>query len=141
MNDANRSFKIRIEAELPVKGSRTSPLRFLSTMSWGAQLPSCRDEYRLTKENVMQWQMCKWINTSVSNEKRENKRQAIANTKNLFRGSSHCSTFPLSPLWRISLSTKGSFTKELYNKKFKVLHKTGVHNSITQSSTQEVAQS
>jgi len=28
-NDANQSLKIRIEAEFPVKGSRTSPLKFL----------------------------------------------------------------------------------------------------------------
>jgi len=37
-------------------------------------------------------------------------RKPIANTSNLFRGSSHCSTSPPSPLWRIS--TK--FTKEIF---------------------------
>ena len=48
-------------------------------------------------------------------------RKPIANTSNLFRGSSHRSTSPPSPPWRISTKSTKEFTRGL--------HKTGVPNS------------
>ena len=87
-------------------------------------MPSCWDEYIPTKVNdefntmtiVMQAMNrdCKRSN-NISKEI-EIKRQAIANIKNLFRDSTHCSTSLPLPLWMISLSAIRSFTKGHYNK-------------------------
>ena len=47
-----------------------------------------------------------------------------------------------SPLWSISLSSKGSSTKGSYSKELQFsLHKIGVDNSTIQPPTEEVAQS
>ena len=111
-------------------------------MSWGAQLPPFWDKYWpiVKVMDEIQAMILSKRNNHTSNKSKkaiESKTQANTNIKDLFRGSSHRSTSPPSPLWRISLSSKGSSTKGLQLR----LHKIGVHNSTTQPSTQEVAQS
>ena len=91
-------------------------------MSWGTQLSSCWDEYRPTKMNDESNAMMKVIQALNRDCKRSNntskeieiKRHTIANTqkKSRFEPSS---ASPPSPLWRISLCTKGSSTKGPYN--------------------------
>ena len=120
-------------------------------MSWGAQLPSCWDEYRPTKVNDECNAMMKVMQVINRDFKRSNdtskeieiKRQVIANTKNLFRGLSHRSTSLLSPLWRISLSTKGSSTKGPITRNYKRStqdRSTQLHHSIlyTRGSTKPI---
>ena len=65
----------------------------------------CKQEVSQDK-NVNQW---------------KTKRKPIANTSNLFRGSSHCSTSPPPPPWRIFTKSAKRITRGL--------HKTGVPNS------------
>ena len=71
------------------------------------------------KQVVSQDRKCK----AMKSNKKTNRKH-----KYLFRGSSHCSTFPSSPLWRISTkSTKEIFTPEPLHPIG--LHKLGVPNS------------
>ena len=84
-------------------------------MSWGAQLLSYWDEWRPKMQvNEMSAIMkSKQIISQDRNVKHKKaKRKPIANTSNLLRGSSHCST-SLPPPWRISTkSAKGISTPE-----------------------------
>jgi len=96
-------------------------------MSWGTQLPSYWDEYRPTKVNDKYNAMMKVMQVINIDCKRSNntskeieiKRQAIVNTKNLFRSLNHHSMFLPSPQWRILLFTKGSSQRDLTTRNYK----------------------
>ena len=69
---------------------------------------------------------CKQVVSQVRNVKQWKAiRKPFANTSNLFRGSSHCSTSPPSPLWKIS--TK--FTKRIF--RLEPLHPRGLQMVYT----------
>ena len=121
------SLKIRIEVELPVKGSRTYALWFLKIMSLRYTIASLL-RWVLTIVKVMdeiQAMTYSKINnhTSMKSKKAtESKTQAIASTKKLLQGSSHRSISPPSPLWKISLSSKGSCTNGPYTKNYNLVY-------------------
>jgi len=80
--------------------------------------------------------------TSASNSNKVRaKENAIANIRDLFRDSSTKLYVPAFTAWRISLFIKDLSTKEPPQNNYNGLHKTRVHSSNSQSSTQEVAQS
>jgi len=115
MNNTNGQLKSRSEFELPMKGSRNSPL--YSYRQWVEVLNCLLD---LESENRQVWMMLdmnsKWNkrkNTSASNWNGERAREkAIANSRDLFRGSSTKLYVSAFTAWRISLSTKDLSTKE-----------------------------
>ena len=75
-------------------------------------------------------------NTSASNSNRVRVRENNRKHKEFVQGLSTKIYVPAFTAWRISTIHKGTFTKEQHG-----LRKTKVHNSNSQSSKQEIAQS
>jgi len=79
-------------------------------------------------------------NTSASNVNRVKAREKIiTNTRDLFGGLSTKPYVPAFTAYRISLSTEDLSIKEPPQKNYNSLQKIRVHNSNSQSFTQEVA--
>ena len=116
-------LKSRSEAGFPMKGSRNSSL--YSSRQWVEVLNCLLD---LKSENRQVWMMLemnnKWNkskNTSASNWNRVRAREkAIANTRDLFRGSSTKLYVPAFTAWRISLPTKDLSIKEPPQRNYKI---------------------
>ena len=116
-NNANDQLKLRSEAGFPIKGSRTSPLYSsrlrVEVLNYLLDWKRKIDKYEWYKQCIARTMKGK-KNTSISNRDRVRVREkAIANTRNLFRGSSnslYIITFTARRIFTIHLR---SSTKEL----------------------------